>query len=341
MYKVVHLIPYDGVGGVETAARSMQDVSLDGIDFRVKTIFSPSIAKSTFGTFNPLPFLLSIWRFWFAPPELLVVSLWRSCIVGLAVKILRPHVRLVLFLHCPNDVHRVDFTITSLTARFADSVWADSHETLARRRPKLPVNKGRVISFVTARIQPLPIHSVVPVFVFWGRINALKDLGRALKIFAKIQHHQSDARFFVIGPDGGDLANIRGIVDVLDLHEKVLFLGSKDFDQIQTIASGASFYLQTSEIEGMGMSVVEAMQFGLVPVVTPVGEIIQYAKNAENAVVISDDERAVSDVLELINNDHRYKKMREKAIQTWRNKPLYKDSVIAACREVLKINNNI
>jgi glycosyltransferase involved in cell wall biosynthesis len=235
----------------------------------------------------------------------------------------------------------MDRLFSSLIERMACCVWADSQQTLTRRIPKLPAYKGRVISFITARIQPLPMHNVEPVFVFWGRINALKGLERALNIFASLQKNQSNARLLIVGPDGGDLARIKNIVDVLGLHKKVKFLGRMDFQEIRAIAASASFYLQTSVIEGMGMSVVEAMQLGLVPVVTPVGEIAQYARHGENAVVVTEEASAVADVLELINDDQRYQKMRQKAIETWTNKPLYKDSVLNACQEVLEMENII
>ena len=35
-----------------------------------------------------------------------------------------------------------------------------------------------------------------------------------------------------------------------------------------------SFYLQLSDSEGSGMSIIEAMRFGLIPVITNVGEVV-------------------------------------------------------------------
>lgn len=335
MQKVIHLIPYDGIGGVETAARSMIDISSEDIDFHVRTIFSLSAARRRWGTFNPLPFLTCLFRLWRAAPDLLMVSLWRSCVVGVLLKILQPRLRLVLFLHLPNDVHRLDRLFTRLAARWAYQVWADSHETLARRLPTLTLEKGRVISFVTARDSALPAIPATPTFVFWGRIHTQKGLERALRIVAGIKLQRPQAVFLVIGPDGGDLHRLRGLVDTLGLINSVQFLGGMNFAEIRAVAAKASFYLQTSELEGMAMSVVEAMQLGLLPVVTPVGEIAHYARNGENAVVVTDDAAAVEDVLALLDDDACFQAMREQAVATWADQPLYKDSVLAACREVL------
>jgi glycosyltransferase involved in cell wall biosynthesis len=171
--------------------------------------------------------------------------------------------------------------------------------------------------------------------VFWGRIHAQKGLGRALRLFAALRSIRTDVQFFVIGPDGGDMARICGLADELGLGSSVQFLGPMDFSQIREVAECASFYLQTSELEGMAMSVVEAMQLGLVPVVTPVGEIAQYARAGENAVVVTDDAIAVSELLALLVDERRYQTLRNKAIAYWLDKPLYKDDVLSACRELL------
>ncbi len=335
MNKVIHLIPYDGIGGVETAARSMSNLSGSDFHFKVETIFPLVASGQRLSTFNPFLFFVALIKLWHEKPDVLILSLWRSCVVGLALKLLRPSTRLVLFLHLPNDVHKLDCIFTRLAACSAIRVWADSHETLARRLPALPADKGRVISFVTARIAELPAQSVRPVFIFWGRINTQKRLDRALHIFAEIHASLPVAQFWIVGPDGGDLANMRALVSKLNLESSVKFLGVMNFEDICHLAAGASFYLQTSQSEGMAMSVVEAMQLGLVPLVTPVGEIAHYARNGENAVVILKDCQAVTTVLNLLNDDARYREIRKSAIEVWVNKPLYKDDVILACIDVL------
>ena len=48
------------------------------------------------------------------------------------------------------------------------------------------------------------------------------------------------------------------------------------------------------------MSVVEAMQIGLVPIVTPVGEIARYCVDGKNAVWVQEDATAVDAVMRLI-----------------------------------------
>ena len=335
---IIHLIPYDGIGGVERAASTMRYVSTLDIEFHVETIFPPTAVNSLWVVWNPWFFLCSVVRLWKSRPDVLIVSLWRAYAVGILVKLLRPKLRLVVFLHLPHSVHKIDSILTKLATFIAYRVWADSKETLSHRVPDLKAQKGHVISFVTDRIAALPSSSVRATFVFWGRIHAQKGLSRAVNIFAAIKTRYPTARFWIIGPDGGALGRVQKELSALELGDSVQLLGPKNFAEIQEIAGNASFYMQTSELEGMAMSVVEAMQLGLVPVVTPVGEIAHYARHGENALVISDDASTVADVSELLENDACYQSVRGLAVATWADQPLYLNSVMTACYEVLQAN---
>ena len=54
---------------------------------------------------------------------------------------------------------------------------------------------------------------------------------------------------------------------------------------VKHYAKKCSFFLQLSFYEGFAMSVIEAMQLGLVPVVTNVGEISNYCIDNFNGVI--------------------------------------------------------
>lgn len=334
---MVHLIPYYGVGGVERAAASMHNLSCEHINFRVETIFPARIKSKLLCIWNPWFFIKAVIHVWQIQPDILIVSLWRACVVGVATKLLMPKMRLVLFIHFPNNVHCLDHFFTRFAEVLSCRVWADSSETLALRLPYIPKSKGQVISFVTDHFVSMPSQPVRAQFIFWGRIHPQKGLTRAIKIFAEILNIHSEARFLIIGPDCGDLSNLRNLVNSLGLGKSIQFLDAMSFSEIQIMANQASFYLQISELEGMAMSVVEAMQLGLVPVVTPVGEIARYARHQVNAVVVNNQSLAVNDVLALLQDDAKYQSIRNAAINTWKKKSLYKDSVLTCCREILEL----
>ena len=148
------------------------------------------------------------------------------------------------------------------------------------------------------------------------------------------------ARFWIVGPDGGELDAIKSLCVSCGLTNAVTFLDASTHEEIISYSRRASFYLQTSSYEGMAMSVVESMQLGLVPVVTPVGEIANYCLQGVNAVIIRSDQNAVDDVIGLLNDDDRYQTIRAAAIASWTGKALYRDSVLSACQNLLLKKNS-
>lgn len=327
----VHLIPHSGIGGVEMAAATMNAVAEPDIGFRVDYI----MPSSGLGWVSQVSHMRrAVRRILAAPPDVLIVSLWRACLVGVAVKLLRPRLRLVLFLHSTVDVHAGDWLATRLAYRLSECVWGDSTSTLTERlggRAK----DGRRISFRIAPLQPVDRAAPHPTFVFWGRIHRMKRLERALRIVAAVKQSAGHGHFIIAGPDDGARAELERLVAELGLADSVSFIGAVTPDQLPGLAARASFFLLTSEAEGMSVAAVEAMQLGLVPVVTPVGELIHYARDDENAVIVSNQSKAVADVLRLLAEPERYARLSAAAVATWREEGLYRDSVLAACRAML------
>ena len=307
------------------------------IEFHLEFIFkNVLVGKEGWITSNPFAFLSAAWRVSRSEVDVVIVSLWRGSIVGLLAKFLRPRIKLVVFLHLPSDVHFVDFVFTRLSVLLAMEVWGDSKATLAGRVPDTRPEKCRVISFVAQQFEPLPARPVSPSFIFWGRINQQKGLDRAIRIFARVHEWYPKALLKVVGPDCGALSDLQQLCKSLGLKDQITFLGAATQDDIVLYASNASFYLQTSVHEGMGMSVVESMQLGLVPIVTHVGEISSYCIHGVNAVIVDSDDEAVKNILHLLIANDRYLEIRSNAVATWQNHMLYRDSVLEACNELIQ-----
>jgi glycosyltransferase involved in cell wall biosynthesis len=342
---VVHVVPYDGIGGVEVAARSVDDGEHNGFRFLKCYLAQKGAAcatnasgRATYAPENdPRAYLSAMRRIWTLKPAVLIASLWRSCFVLLVIKLLRPQTKVVTFLHSASDVHWPDRVLNRMAMRVSNEIWADSQTTLDARVPKALVARARVISFQTERVPAPAYRAPAPIFVFWGRLHPQKGLVRALRLFARMVAVRPLAVFHVIGPDGGDRAALEREVNQLGLAASVQFHGPMDRSAIFEFAGRCTFYLQTSIDEGIAMSVIEAMQLGLVPVVTPVGEIGRYGRNGENAILIQDEDKAIEDILSLLESDSNYQTVRSKAIATWGDKQLYRESVLQACKSLLAI----
>jgi glycosyltransferase involved in cell wall biosynthesis len=339
--KVVQLIPYDGIGGVEEAARSMNGASRGGTVFSLSWIF-PRVTSASrrWATHNPFRIVIAGVRIARQAPDVLIVSLWRAATAGIITKLFAPRIKLVLFIHNSKDAHLFDFIFTRVAAWFADAIWADSETAVQKRFRNTPKRPVTVISYLIRRIAPLDTCEGAvprPVFAFWGRLAAQKNLSRALGIFGHIAARHPDAEFRIIGPDGGEEEMLRASVAAMGLQANVKFLGALPFSEISAAVRGASFYLQTSKYEGMSVSVTEAMQMGLVPVVTPVGEIERYCRCGVNAVIIHEETQAAEELLAILDALRTYSAMRRKALATWKTTPLYEDSVFAAVEDLLAV----
>jgi glycosyltransferase involved in cell wall biosynthesis len=339
MPKAIHLIPYDGIGGVEVAAKAMADLNEPDFEFEVQYLFPDVKDRSArWATFNPLRFIAAARALWRQAPDVLIVSLWRCAIVGVIVRLLNRRTRLVVFLHNSADAHFVDWLCTRTALYLADAVWSDSKATANGRLPSSLRHQSITISYLVNRLSPLQFDVAPgPVFAFWGRLSPQKQLDRALRLFALIRMALPDARFRIIGPDGGELEALRSLADQLAIAAAVEFIGPLPFGEIPARVAGASFFLQTSLYEGMCLSVTEAMQLGLVPVVTPVGEVGRYCVDGVNALVINEDEGAVvSEVVRLLGDVEAFRRVQRAAVETWSQQLRYKDSVLAAIRTILQ-----
>ena len=349
MRHVIHLMPYDGIGGVERAAATAEGVSHSNVILERMFVFETVQDRSgRRATFNPWTLWKAAGRLARAQPDLVVLSLWRAVLVGGIARLRGCRAPMVLFLHNARDAHRLDKIVTRAAAERVVAIWADSAKSLEERLPYSPNRPARIISYLLDRPTAVrgPQPDPKPDLIFWGRLAAQKDPLRMLAVFAHLHDVRPDATLTVIGPDGGLEAALRADIARRGLQSSVTLTGPLPREEIGALAGQASFYLQTSRHEGMALSVVEAMQAGLVPVVTPVGEIERYTRDGINAVWIAlDGPRANVDVAEridvLLNAPHAWQALRASAVCALNDRPIYSEDIITAALEILDTNADI
>lgn len=345
---ILHVIPHDGVGGVEVAARSMLERHDLTCDFRLLLIagvtLSPDKAKVFESPFrsplNPLAQLRALRIAMRYRPDVVLVSLWRSVPVALLLRLLLRRTKIVFFLNLERPAHIVDRALSWLARLVADEIWADSSRTL-QARLKGSKKRARVISFVTERICPPagPGGRPEPEFVCWCRLSAQKGLDRAVRFIAALRSRHVDARLTVWGPDDGELPRLREEVGRLGLREQITFPGPVARSELAKAAAAGSFFLLLSHSEGMAMGVVEAMQLGLVPVVTPVGEIGTYVRDGQTGIIVDPEhpEPALAAIERLLADERAYRRMRQQAMDVWSAAPIYAEDVCRGAEEMLSL----
>ena len=335
--RIVHIIPRDGLGGVETAARSMAARNDLACDFHLLFIAGPTLAEgnarveapSPDSSSSPLAYLATLRRCLALDPDLVVASLWRSVPLLFALRLLLPRAKLVMTVNSGRAAHMIDAALFRIGVRLADEVWSDSKAAIVARGVVAP---HRVISFVPERLVPNPEAPPRPRFAAWARIDRDKGFDVALELIAALVGRGQDPRFDLYGPDGGERSNLEAQAKRLNIVGRVHFHGPIDHADLRRVAADASFFLLPSRIEGMAIACVEAMQFGLVPVVTPAGEMKRYVIPGKTGVIIDPDrlDAAVRDICGLIEAPDRYVGIRSAAVSQWTSATLYADDICAA-----------
>jgi glycosyltransferase involved in cell wall biosynthesis len=102
-------------------------------------------------------------------------------------------------------------------------------------------------------------------YVYLGRLDPEKRIDLMLKGFARIS--DNSARLTIVG-DGDCRGQLERLVLELGLQDRVVFPGRAN--DVSKYLRSARFYLSTSESEGMSNALLEAMSFGVVPLISGV-----------------------------------------------------------------------
>ncbi|MBQ9465677.1 MAG: glycosyltransferase family 4 protein [Muribaculaceae bacterium] len=92
------------------------------------------------------------------------------------------------------------------------------------------------------------------------------------------------------------MAMLKAMISDLDIDEVVKYEGWVDGNKKIALLNQCQIYVLPSHVEGLPVSILEAMSYGLAIVATPVGAIPEIVKNEENGYLV-----AVKDVCALSN----------------------------------------
>lgn len=132
-------------------------------------------------------------------------------------------------------------------------------------------------------------NSKMKEVLFVGRIFEYhKRLSYILKIWKSIEEKPelNDWSLRIVG-DGPDMASTKQLSNKLGLH-RISFEG---FKNPRPFYETASIFMMTSAFEGFGMTLVEAQQYGVVPIVMDTySSLHDILVNKENGIIIQDND---------------------------------------------------
>ena len=338
--KILHLIPSNAIGGVETAAKTSIGIKNNKYIFTLKFLSKQGNKKNLSSRIISLfEIIFSTYQVINDKPDFLIVSLWKSCLSAIVIRCFRPKIKIILFLHLPESVNFLDYFFTFITSRMASQIWGDSTTTIENRTKELNVDENvrkKTISFLAYKLRPNSYQLYKPNFIFWGRIANVKRLDLAINLFYKISEEIEDAKFTIIGPDCGELTYLKKLRDSFNLRNKIQFLEPIAIFKIKELAKDYLFFLQLSEMEGLGMSVMESMQLGLIPIVTEVGEIKNYCINDKNSIIYKDLNSTKIKIINKIKNPNQLKLLHQNSALTWANEKTYREDFKSCLKSLIE-----
>ena len=349
--KLIYIIPSLGVGGAEVALLSAIPELNRNFDFRViclssfRSSFLAGLSEEErrnvliFAGFptNYVRALRYILKF---KPDMVITSLWKATPLGIMTKLFQSKVKFVEFIHNTVYFHFFDKLFTKLALKSADIVFCDSASAKTFVEKQGYRKPAEIISFLRFQSpkqwQRREKISLKALFV--GRFHEQKRIDRLVLLVKKLVDAGLDFRVDLFGRDDGTMELVKTLIKENHLENNIFLKGEIATDKVQGLFADYDFYFQTSEVEGMAMSVVEAMQHGLVCVLTNVGEIRNYAKNGENAVVINDDfnlNEIVEQLKQITNDINLANKISQNAYLTFAEQKNFATSLIEAINKLV------
>lgn len=350
MKKVIHIIPALELGGVQSGILySIKELNAV-YDYKVLVLHGKK-SDSTNSLPNDIepyfvwtesPTLTTGWLRAYRilkqiQPDIIISSLWKSVFISCLYKIFHSSTKLLAFYHSTRSAHAVDGLFLTLISFFQDRALADSTITKEYIQKKYRIKNVSVIFYhfpFTYPVRKEMKKISLPVkMAYFGRVTIDKGITRSIE-FCKLCKLNGIQFFFHIYGDG-DLSFFKKKITELGLEQEVIIKEPLPVDQVVSVMHRYDFLLQLSNYEGMALSVVEAMNCGLVPIVTPVGEIKNYSEDGKNAIWLDKNfEKNLPDLVEklkkAINNPEWYHQLSVAGPHSFSHTKKYTESLIEA-----------
>ena len=141
-----------------------------------------------------------------------------------------------------------------------------------------------------------------PHIIISRHLTPVYNIACAIRVFSIIKHKFADATLTIAG-DGVERKNLETLVIELNLNN-VTFLGAVNNKEMPIVYNKANIFLNTSQVDNMPNSILEAYVCGLPVVSTNPGGIPFMVKHKETGLLSSvDDHNSLSEcIIDLVEN---------------------------------------
>ncbi|MEK6958089.1 MAG: glycosyltransferase family 4 protein [archaeon] len=154
------------------------------------------------------------------------------------------------------------------------------------------------------------------LFIFAGRLSENKMVENLLGAFAIAVKMEPSARLCIIGEDWEGLkAGLEGIAEKLGIGKSVLFTGKLGEKELLEYYSKADFFVSASGFESFGITTIEAMASGCIPIVNNIESFRNFIKDNESGFLVNFENHAgtAEKIVEVMRSEKE--KTRKRAIE--------------------------
>ncbi len=152
--------------------------------------------------------------------------------------------------------------------------------------------------------------------LFVSTIEPRKNVPTLLKAFKIIRERcREDVKLVLVGKKGWLSERVFQMVDELNLHRDVLFLGFLPSEKLLYLYNTASLLVLPSLYEGFGLPILEAMACGLPVVASGVASIPEVTGSAALLVDPEDEEALAAAIRRILKEPEVARELREKGLK--------------------------
>ncbi len=163
------------------------------------------------------------------------------------------------------------------------------------------------------KYRPEPESHAEIRFINVGRLQTQKNQALLIKAFKKVHEEKPNTKLKIVG-EGELRPELEMLVKKMKLEDSVDMPGQSS--EVQKELNSADIYVQSSDFEGLPISVLEAMACGLPIISTKAGGTVDIVHNDENGFLVDvDDEDGFVEKMRILSANYQ---MRKKMGQTSR-----------------------
>lgn len=184
---------------------------------------------------------------------------------------------------------------------------APSHYLLVKFKESGFGNLTYIPNFIALENYPFKLREIYTPKLLWVRAFAeIYNPKMAVLVFQKIKEIYPTAQLTMVGPDkDGSFSEVKALADQLKLD--VHFTGKLSKKEWIRLAGNHDIFINTTNVDNMPVSLLEAMALGLPIVSTNVGGIPYLIENEKNGVLVDSANIAeMGAAIEKIISNNRY-----------------------------------